>query len=330
MATNTTPAAATPSTPAPASDAPQTVQQQQDAFDSAFAEAVALPDTSVATPAAEAVTPPAPVVPATPAAASTETPAPVTDPAETPAPVTEPAADSPEARIAALEAENARLKAKPAEPDPVPAAPKSTDTAPAADQPAQPQWYQPSEQESALLAQYSKEWPDHAEAVAIIAKQSMHNVIQYMFAKVAETYNPAIKRFEEVASDLQEALTLGALRGEHSDYDEVYDKLAPWVETLPGPFKIGAQQVMKEGTPQQVSELVAAYKAQHSTAAAAPAAPATPAAPAAPRTTELSATAKKAAVALTVVDSKRTTPIAPADANDFDGAWAEALAVSAK
>jgi hypothetical protein len=122
---------------------------------------------------------------------------------------------------------------------------------------------------------------------------------------------------------MAEQMALSALRGEHDDYDQVYDKVVSWVDTLPIAFKLGAKHVMAQGTPDEVAELISEYKRLHTDAA--PGAASTPAVPQ-PRKTELSAAAKQAASKLRVVGSKRTTPVVTADPNDFNAAWDEAIA----
>lgn len=238
--------------------------------------------------------------------------------------------ETPDAKIARLEAELVEARkpapaapAKPAEPD-KPAAAADTPAEPQV--PAEPQWYKPSAEEEAALKKYAEDWPDHVGPMQLHTKIAVYNAVQYVFSKMAETYNPILKRFGEMSDTIAEQLTLGALRSEHEDYDEIYNEVLQWIPTLPAAFRYGAEKVMKEGTPEEVAELITSYKDQKKAAAAASGTPtaAAPTAPAAPKT-ELSAPAKKAAKALTVVGSKRTSPVAPVDANDFDGAWAEAV-----
>lgn len=330
----TTAAAPAETTPTPTPD---------DEFASAFKDAVSedtppvVPDASTASPASaspasdsDAAHPPA----ATPPDADAGDATPPATPPATPAAETPPE-ESPEAKAARLEAENAELRAKVAAPPPAPpaapaapaaaapaapAAPASTETTPAAE--VEPAWYKPSEEETQALADLEKNWPDIAAAQQIAIKQAVYNAVQYTFAQMQKVYNPQLQRFAELSDVISEQLALSALRGEHEDYDEVYDKVVQWVDTLPAAFKAGAKQTMEKGTPEEVAELISEYKRVHPVAA--PAAPAATPTPAAGKT-ELSATAKQAARKLSVVTGKRTTPIAAPDANDFEGAWAEAL-----
>jgi hypothetical protein len=252
-----------------------------------------------------------------------------------PASAEQPPEEAPEAKAARLEAENAALReaakapAKPAQTPEKPAPATAEEGGESAAKPApppEPKWYQPSEEETAALAEFQKEWPDQYVAVNIAIKQAAYNVAEYIFAQMAKVYNPALERFSSLSDAMQEQIQLTALQRAHSDYDEIHDKVLDWVEKLPTAFKMGAQHVLNNGTPEEVSELIMQYKAANQTAtgAASAAAPVV-ATPKAQTTTELSAAAKKAAGKLQVVGSKRTTPIAPVDASDFDGAWQEAL-----
>jgi hypothetical protein len=169
--------------------------------------------------------------------------------------------------------------------------------------------------------------------VQALVKQAGYNAAEYVFHTIAKTYNPTLQEFAQLSQTMQEQLALGALRAEHNDYDAIYDNVVVWVDTLSPAFKRGAKQVMESGTPEEVNDLITAYKETDAyklqLAAAGGAKPAATLAPApAVNTAALSAAAKKAAGKLQVVGSKRTTPVAPAAADDFDGAWAEALRVS--
>jgi len=324
-----------PEAPAPAAvpaAVPAAAPTPDEDFASAFDEAVAadLPKVAEDTSAADEATSPVPVAPAA------ETPPAETAPPETSAApaAEEPPAETPEAKIARLEAENAALQALKHAPA-APAAPQATAApAPTAEAPAapaaapaappEPVWYQPSEEERTVLTELEKNWPDIAQAQNVAIKQAVYNAVQYTFNQIQKTYNPTMQRFAELSEVMSEQLALSALRGEHADYDEVYDNVVTWVDTLPGPFKAGAKLTMKEGTPEEVAELISEYKRTHPGITPAAAAPAAPAAPVTGKT-ELSAAAKQAASRLRVVGSKRTTPVTTPDPNDFDGAWAEAM-----
>lgn len=320
----------------------------QDAFNAAFAEA--LKDDAPAPapaaagtaqdppggekPPAEEPAPAAEPAPATEppaeeaAAAAVETAAAAAAEPAPAAPAAAPAGETPEAELVRLRAEMAALKAlapKQAEPAAAPAA----EPAPAPQKIADPKWYQPTDDEQSRLANFQKDWPDIYEATQVATKQAAYNVAEYIFNQIAKVYNPTLEQFAQTTQTLQEQIALSELRGAHKDYDAIYDNVVAWVNTLPAPFKRGALETMESGTPDEVSQLIQSYKNATGGAAAGTPAATTGSAPApvptAPKTTGLSAAANKAASKLQVVGSKRTTPTPQADANDFDGAWAEAL-----
>lgn len=230
------------------------------------------------------------------------------------------------ARIAELEAAAAAAVKPPAAATPE-ATPAATPEATAAAAEAPIEWYQPSEEEAALIAQHEKDWPDIAAAQAIATKRAVYNAVQYVFKQIQKQYDPVLDRFGTVAEAIEDQLVLTDLRRAHADYDSVRGKVETWVDTLPGYQKNGAKAVLKEGTPEEVAELISEYKKANPAAAggAPAAAAATPAAPAS-KHTELTGAAKKAAAKLTVVDSKRTSQAVAPDMNDFDAAWNEANA----
>jgi hypothetical protein len=236
-----------------------------------------------------------------------------------------PATDDAAAQLAAAQARIAELEAavKPKE-EPKQDAPAAADT-PAAE--PEIKWYAASDEEKAVLDNFKKEWPEVDAAMQAQIRAAVYNTVQYTYAQIAKQYGPQLARFGEVADEVEEFMALQELRGANNDYDTIRDKVVQWVDTLPGFQKRAAQMTLKEGTPEEVNELIAEYKKIAPAPKAVGTAAGTPAAPAAKSKTELSAAAKKAARTLSVVDSKRTSETTAAvDPNDFDGAWREATA----
>lgn len=265
---------------------------------------------------AEAKAPETPEPPTPPEAKAPETPEPpAAAPPETPPPTE---AELATQRIAELEAELAVARKPAAAAPPEPEGKPAAEAVPAA--PSEIQWYQPSEAEAAVLAEHAKEWPEINKAEEIRTKAAVFNAVQYVFSEIAAKYGPVLDRFKLTADAIEETLALQEIRSSHDDYDSVRDKVVSWVDTLPVAFKAGAQEIMKRGTPEEVSSLIAEFKKQTAPSAA-------PGTPAAKDKTELSVAAKKAVGNLSVVDSKRTSvPAAAPDKNDFEGAWNEASA----
>ena len=239
-----------------------------------------------------------------------------TPPAETPPAETPPTEDTElRDRLAALEAKTAT--------PPAAEAPPPVETPPP-DQGPPREIYAADEKE--FLTAYQKEWPDVSKGEALLRRAEYQQLVTHIFNEVARVYGPLVERGVQAAETVGDTTTLAAIREVHNDYnDAMYEDVVGWADGLTGYRKKLAQGVIAEGEPQDVIDLISEYKSAKglSKPKAVVVQPTTPATPA---VTELSATAKKAAKALGVVDSKRSaaTPQG-SDPDDFDGAWEEAV-----
>jgi len=262
--------------------------------DKAAADAKADP----AAPAAE---------PAAPAAAE---PAAAEPSAAEPAKV-EPPAEDWKAKFDALQAERAE--------PPAAAKPEPTQVEPAAETPVY------SEDEATFLKEYDKDWPDIIKGEALKRRGEYRALVNHIFKEIVTTYGPLIERGAAAADSVAETTALSVIQGVHPDYDDkMYDDVHAWAETLTGTRRKIAQGIIEEGAPAEVAELITEFKSATGRKPKIVAGTDT-AAPAAPVKTELSAKAKQAARAMSVVDSKRTTPITAADPSDFDSGWDDAV-----
>lgn len=322
MATeNTTPAA------------PQAEPDAYDSMASVFDELVVpeshtpMEDTPPSTPQVEGQAPtqePTSDAAPAPAAPTGDSPSPATNPpvADTAptvspdAPASEPTEPPPEAvdweaRFRELES---RINAKP-EPAPEPA--------------AQPEPELPiyTDEEKSFIAQYEKDWPDITKAEALKRKAEYQYLVKHVFSEVNRVWGPLLERGSAVAETVAENETINYIRSAHDDYDEsLYNDVHKWVAGLTGIRRKIAEATITEGEPQDVIDLITEFKTAtgRKPRVVADAAPAPASAPAA-SVTEISAAAKKAASAMSVVDSKRTVVVQAPDPNDFDEAWNEAV-----
>ena len=210
--------------------------------------------------------------------------------ADEPAAVTEPAAATPEEMEAALLASI---------PDPV-----------------------ASEEYTAKIDAFKKDWPDIAEAVemqsAHLQSQMEARVARLVSSVVQSIYadmSPIAKSYAKVETNTLRTTVLSA----HADYDSVYPSLEPWIKSQPAYLQSGMLHAYNAGSASDVIDLVSRYKAATgSTPQVHEPAVETPAVK-----SGVKAAAK--AAELTPVATKRTAP-RPAgdDPNDFDGAFAEA------
>ena len=192
-------------------------------------------------------------------------PAAVTDPA--PAAVDDP-------RIAAMQAQIEALKPKPVA-EPVP----DVYTA----------------DEKAVLDKYATDWPDIAQAEALVRRAEYRELVAYVFQQINNKYAPAL----EYAQNRSVHDQYSDIKALVPDYDAVRDKTLAWVDTQPEWLKDAYSRVANEGTPEEVAGLIALYKKETGVVAA-PAAPAVPAAPA------ISPAAKAAAAKLSIVKSGKS------------------------
>jgi hypothetical protein len=180
-----------------------------------------------------------------------------------------------------------------------------------------------SPEEKTFLAEYQKEWPDVTKGEALLRRVEYQQLVAHVFSEIARVYGPMVERGVQAAETVGDTATLVAIREVHNDYnDAMYDAVVEWAEGLTGYRQKLAKGVIAEGEPQDVIDLISEYKSAKGLNKP-KVVTATPVAPQA--VTELSATAKKAAKALGVVDSKRTAVTPGSDPNDFDAAWDEAV-----
>ena len=277
-------------------------QEQEDtSFDDAFAK-FANPENTVGGDLAGVEEPAADPEPAV-----VEGPAVAEEPAADPEPavVEESAADASDAQTDALIARLAGLvKDAPQQPEP-------EVRPPAAAAPAD--MYDAAEKD--FLAKYDEDWGDVARGEALKRRAEYHSLIGFVFEQVAAQLKPMAETVDVLSSRTH----LSDLRGQVEDYDTVRDKVVSWVDEQPMYLQAGMKGVIQSGTADEVADLIARYR-QATGATSRPAAP-----PAV--SVELSNDAKKAAVALAPVNTKRSAVPTADDPGDFDAAfkhWASA------
>lgn len=218
-----------------------------------------------------------------------------------------------EARFKALEAKIGQ----PA-PAPVAATPVAEEAAPA------PVY---TTEEQAELADLQKDWPEVQRLFTLMARQLQVDTLNYAFSEVGKVLTPLQQSVQTYSTDSH----MGAIYDAHDDYEQVYQPVMDWIEAQPGFLKTAYQNVVEQGSAEDVIQLIQRFKDETKWAAtastSATGAPATTATAAAPtpaqqKQTELSEAAKKAAKAMGAVGAKRSAGTTNAqDPNDFDGTW---------
>jgi len=217
-----------------------------------------------------------------------------------------------EEQAAQLEALRAGQQTPPAAPAPEPAASEPVPV------------YTPEETEE--LAALQKEWPDMKRIFELMSRQLQVDTLNYAFSEVGKVIAPLQSTVETYTTNDH----MAAIYEAHEDYDAVYQPTMEWIEKQPSFLKAAYQNVVKQGTAEDVAEMIQRFKNETGwqTPAAAPAGkpPAPAAKPTAPaqQQTELSAAAKQAAKAMGAVGAKRGATAGAQDPNDFDSAWDEA------
>lgn len=212
-----------------------------------------------------------------------------------------------EARFRALEAAVAKPPAPALAPEPEPV-----------------QVYTPEEKTE--LDTLSKDWPDIVRLFTLLARQQQVDTLNYAFSEVGKVLTPLQASVATYNSNDH----LGAILEAHSDYEQVYQPVLDWVEKQPGFLKEAYQNVVKQGTAEDVSMLIQRFKDETKwvsapSQGAGESRPASAASTPAQQQTGLSEAAKKAAKAMGAVGTKRGASSAAQDPLDFDGAWDEAV-----
>jgi len=167
-----------------------------------------------------------------------------------------------------------------------------------------------SEEETKFLQDYEKDWPDVAKAEALRRRAEYRDLVGYVFQEVAKEIMPVM----DMVRTLSERTHLNDLHATVGDYDDVRDKVIDWVGKQPAYLQAAYNHVIKQGTVDEVADLINRYKQESGVQ--------TRAAPASRKTeTELPTATKQAAAALAPVSSKRSAVIAGQDPNDFESAF---------
>jgi hypothetical protein len=167
-----------------------------------------------------------------------------------------------------------------------------------------------SDEEQQALAKYAEDWPEIAQGEALRRRSEYKQLVDYVFTEIARNLGPVLQTTQTMA----QMQHLSQLQTAVPDYGEVRDRVIDWALQQPPYLKNAYERVIREGTADEVVDLINRYRQETGTARTS--------APAAPRATELSSQAKKAAAALAPVSSKRSTNTGSIDPMDFDGAFA--------
>jgi len=167
--------------------------------------------------------------------------------------------------------------------------------------------------EKEFLQTYAKDWQDVVKGEALVRKQEYHHLLNYVFKEVSEQLKPML----ETLGTLSERTHLSDLKSEVSDYSDIRDKVIEWADKQPPYLRNAYDHVIKQGTVEEVKDLIERYRKDIGGVVVTPKVQAKPTAK-----TELSEATKQAAATLAPVSSKRSTvTVSTLDADDFDSAF---------
>lgn len=184
-----------------------------------------------------------------------------------------------------------------------------------------------TDDEKAHIEKSRKDWEDVHRAEELIRRAEYVHLTNHIFGEIQKVYGPLLEYIEARTPRDQ----YQDIKGLVPDYDQVRDQAVKWALEQPSLVKTAYERVIKEGSPEEVRDLITIWR--QSTGYKAPAAPAAdgktaaggmaaaPGTPAAQPPVDPKAAA--AAASLRVVDSKRSEQTAGPDTTDFAGAFAE-------
>ena len=116
-----------------------------------------------------------------------------------------------------------------------------------------------TEAQQAVLAEYTGEFPEVADDMKPYIQAMIDAGVNAKFAEIEAKLMP----FQQAQQDRDVSAHFNAIREEHQDFDTLVkgNQLFDWVKTQPSFMQPAINQVLKEGTAEQVIELLNTFKA---------------------------------------------------------------------
>lgn len=182
--------------------------------------------------------------------------------------------------------------------------------------------------EIAMIAAVEKDFPDLVRAQRVERVAELKATTAYILGTVSKAIAPLFETMGSIANRAH----LGDINAHVENYDTATrDGVLAWIETQPGYIKTAMQVVAREGTTDQIVDLIQRYRAE--TGAKIPGASGDGGAAAAAAAATADAAAAKvaqAAAALAPTKGKRTVSAPNVEATNYDDAWAQASAIADK
>jgi hypothetical protein len=168
-----------------------------------------------------------------------------------------------------------------------------------------------NDEETEFLAGYEKDWADVVRGESLKRRAEYKELMEFVFQQVGQFVSPLL----ETTDTLAKRTHLADLKTNVPDYsDDLRAQVIEWAKTQPEYLQGAFNQVIQQGTADEVKDLVDRYRQATGTATPAPK-------PAEKKDNELSGAAKQAAAALAPVESKRSGVPTPSEPSNFDDAW---------
>jgi hypothetical protein len=199
---------------------------------------------------------------------------------------------------------------------------------PEAPRPQEPQPQEPAlpplftKEDEDFLKSYDTEYPDISRAEMLRRRADLVQATRYIFSEISANLRPLVEQVQIMAARTH----LGDIQQAVPDYAATREGVLQWVDQQPAYLKVAYQHVVKQGTPDEVADLIRRFKAD--TGAATPPAQQTPPASRAQaqpvQAPAIDPTVQRAAAKLAPVATKRASSSAQGTSkDDFDGAFSE-------
>lgn len=184
----------------------------------------------------------------------------------------------------------------------------------------------------ATIAKFKTDWPDEFPAIQTMIQAQARALVQNQINSLIVDINKVLAPITQSVGQSEVNAHWSAIRSAHPDFDQVREPMKAWVAQQPALFRPQMEQILAKGNAEQVIQLAKMYKDATVQTGAAP----TPPASSAPQEQQTAGRGTKApvnpaAVAATaaVPATQRTKQQHGVDPNDFEGAFAEAVAAQA-
>lgn len=107
-----------------------------------------------------------------------------------------------------------------------------------------------------MVQQYESEWPEVAEAEQLKRDAQLQHMRDSIYSEMGEALAPIAEMYQQMQVDAHQQ----TIRNQHPDVDDIKQDLVGWVDQQPDFVRPAFQQVLKQGSADQVNQLIDHYK----------------------------------------------------------------------